>query len=397
MLVIPPSKEDVLTKTDIFRGLHVIHLVFALTVALPTYIMSTFLATFAQDKTVGLLYTAGALLSFILITIIPRILTRFGNYIVAFSLASTLAVLTLLFAFTHIPWIIFISFIFYSAFLNVMFFTQDVFIERFSSDARTGSIRGVFLTLTNIAFLISPFIAGSILTNGDYWKIFSLTTVTVTGVIFLLFTYLRNFKDPVYEQTELLETIKEVISRKDVLLIFIVNFLLRFFYAWMVIYSPLYLHNNIGLPWNEIGIIFTVMLVPFVLLAVPAGRLADKHWGEKELLFIGFLIAGASTIFISTMAPSATLVQWIIAFAITRIGASIIETMSESYFFKHVHSDDTHVIGLFRNTNSLAYIVGPTLASLTLFFLPFSSLFLVLGIFLIVAGTPTTLMLRDTK
>ncbi|NTV44687.1 MAG: MFS transporter [Candidatus Yonathbacteria bacterium] len=397
MLVIPPSKEVPMEKEEVFRGLHFIHFIFALTVALPTYIMSTFLTTFAIERTVGLLYTAGAILSFILITLIPRMLARFGNYAVAFSLSVAVALLTLPLAFVHIPWIVFLSFVSYNALLNVIFFTQDVFIERFSTDARTGSIRGTFLTLTNIAFLISPFMAGSILTNGDYWKIFSLTTVTITSVAFLFTLYLRNFKDAEYERVKIITTLKEITRRKNVFLIFIVNFLLRFFYAWMVIYSPLYLHNQIGLPWNEIGIIFTIMLVPFVLLALPAGHIADKHVGEKELLFIGFLIAGISTIFISTIDASAELSRWILVFAVTRIGASIIETMSETYFFKHIHPDDTHVIGVFRNTNSLAYIVGPALASLTLFFLPFSSIFLVLGIILLVMGLPVTLMLKDTK
>jgi len=397
MLIIPPAAKEDARKTEIFRGLYLIQFVFALTVALPTYVMSTFLSTFAIERTVGLLYVAGAVLSFILITLIPRILSRFGNYPVAFSLSACIAMLTLSLAFSSIPLIIFTSFVLYMACINVMFFTQDVFIERFSSDARTGSIRGAFLTLTNIAFLISPFITGSILTNGDYWKIFSLTTVTVFSVTFLLLTYMRNFKDPVYERTQFLATLKEVAQKKDVFLIFIVNLLLRFFYTWMVIYSPLYLHNVIGLAWNDIGIIFTVMLIPFVLLALPAGHIADKHWGEKELLFLGFLIMGISTAFISTMDVETELFRWILIFAATRIGASIVETMSETYFFKHIHSKDTHIIGFFRNTNSLAYIIGPMLASLTLVFLPFSSLFLVLGIILIVIGLPVTLFLKDTK
>jgi MFS family permease len=397
MLVVSPAKKEEAHKAEMFRGLYLIQFVFALTVALPTYIMSSFLATYAPERIVGLLYVGASVLSFILITSIPRILTRFGNYATGFSLATLLALLTLVLAFANVPWFVFTAFIFYIASINLFFFTQDIFIEHHSSDGRTGSIRGAFLTLTNIAFLISPFMAGSILTNGDYWKIFSLTSVTVAGVAFLLYVYVRKFKDATYDKVPLVETFKEILRKKHVTAIFIVYFLLRFFYAWMVIYSPLYLHTVIGLSWNDIGIVFTAMLVPFVLLALPAGHIADKHWGEKELLVFGFIVAGIATILIGFIEPSAELWRWIVVFVATRIGASFIETMSETYFFKHVASDDTHIIALFRNTNSLAYIVGPLIASTILIFFPFTTLFMILGGTLLLVGIPITLTLKDTK
>jgi MFS family permease len=397
MLILSPSKEENARKIEIFRGLYLIQFIFALTVALPTYIMSSFLTTYATEHTVGLLYTLGATLTFILITSMPRMLTCFGNYTVAFVITTVVALLGLVMAFSNVQWQILSAFVLYNAFTNLIFFTQDVFIERNSSDGRTGSIRGAFLTITNIAFLISPFITGTILTDGDYWKIFAMTSITVTSVVFLLFAYMRPFNDPMYDRINLITSIRAIIKKKDITIIFIIGFLLRFFYAWMIIYSPLYLHTIIGLPWNEIGIVFTIMLIPFVLLALPAGHIADNHWGEKELLFFGFLVAGIATILVAFVEPTAELSRWIIVFATTRIGASITETMSETYFFKHVASDDTPIIAMFHNTNSLAYIIGPILASLVLLFFPFPTLFMILGTLLLLIGIPITILLKDTK
>ena len=63
----------------------------------------------------------------------------------------------------------------------------------------------------------------------------------------------------------------------------------------MVIYTPIYLHEHIGLPWSDIGIIFTIMLLPFVLFEFPAGKLADGKWGEKEPPIIGIILIAVST------------------------------------------------------------------------------------------------------
>jgi hypothetical protein len=64
----------------------------------------------------------------------------------------------------------------------------------------------------------------------------------------------------------------------------------------------------------------------------------------------------------------------------TRIGASIIEVATESYFFRHVKHDDTGSMGFFRNTYPFAYIIAPLLSSVLLKFTPLWSLFMVLGV-----------------
>jgi MFS family permease len=76
-----------------------------------------------------------------------------------------------------------------------------------------------------------------------------------------------------------------------------VQFVLNFFFAWMVIYLPLLLAKEIGFSWDKIGFIFTIMLLPFLLFELPAGILGDRKLGEKELLVFGFVV-----MFISTLA-----------------------------------------------------------------------------------------------
>jgi len=76
--------------------------------------------------------------------------------------------------------------------------------------------------------------------------------------------------------------------------IFLISFLYKVYLSCLVIYIPIYLHQNIGLNWSVLGIIFSVMLIPFLLIELPAGILADKLWGEKEILTYGFFVAISS-------------------------------------------------------------------------------------------------------
>ena len=60
----------------------------------------------------------------------------------------------------------------------------------------------------------------------------------------LLVSYnLKNFKDPEYSDLKFFATVRDVRANKYIRSIFASSFLLNFFFAWMVIYSPLYLKN----------------------------------------------------------------------------------------------------------------------------------------------------------
>ena len=163
----------------------------------------------------------------------------------------------------------------------------------------------------------------------------------------------------------------------------------------MIIYTPIYLHEYMMFPWDKIGIIFGIMLLPFVVLDYPLGKLSDKI-GEKKMLLIGFVIIALSTLVIPLIKTN-TLLVWSLVLLLTRIGAATIETMSESYFFKYVDVENAEAISFFRNTNPLSFILGPALAIPVLLYTPsFEYIFFVLGSILIL-GFWITLRLRDVR
>jgi len=300
-------------------------------------------------------------------------------------------------AFLQNPYFLISLFLINSITIPLIYFSTDIFLESFSADKSTGRIRGMYLTSVNLAWALSPFISGLILINNEYWKIYLASFFLLAPMVIILVMNLKGFKDSKYETFDVWETLKVVYKNKNLFNIFSANFMLAFFYSWMTIYTPLYLYKNIGFSWGEIGIIFSIMLLPFVLVQFPLGRLADKKLGEKEILTVGFIIAAISTGVISFISSN-NIFLWAAILFITRIGASAIEIMCDTYFFKKVNNSDVNIIGLYRMNSPLAYILAPFLATIVFTFTSFDIkyIFLVLGLVMFV-GLKFSLSLQDTK
>jgi MFS family permease len=365
-------------------------------VALITYINSSFLSQFISEKSVGLLFVMGSIASIFAFVIIPIILGRFGNYLTILTL-TIIEIFTLLgMTFIKQAFIVIPLFIAYWIIFQMMFISIDVFFENSQKkETDTGSRRGIIITIINLAYIISILMLGFILKDSEYWKVYLTSTAILIPFFLIILIKFKKFKDPVYEKHKILTTAKKVWSRKAIRNIFIAQIFLRFFYSWMIVYMPIYLHDYIGFDWSKISIIFTIMLLPFVLFQIPIGKAADKWWGEKEILSIGFVIMAIFTITIPFLSMPSFILWTIILFA-TRVGASMVEITTESYFFKHVKGDDADIISFFRMTGPFAYIIGPIAVIIALQFLSFQYIFLVLGIIMLF-GLKYSFALKDTR
>jgi MFS family permease len=147
----------------------------------------------------------------------------------------------------------------------------------------------------------------------------------------------------------------------------------------MVVYTPMYLHEVHGIGFPTIGVMFTIMLVAFVIFQYPIGRLIDLVHHEREFLQAGVVIMAVTTfLFGYSLTESNILILALILFG-TRVGASIIEVVSEGYFFRSVSDSDAEIISLFRSTTPLAYLIAPLIATIVLAFTTYNMLFMILG------------------
>lgn len=349
------------------------------------------------EKFLGMLFTVSAILTMAIFIHISKILNKIGIFIFALLgiFVEITALLILAFMPENIPFLI-AAFIIHLVVVNTVAFSNDLFIENFSSDDATGSIRGTLLTTGSIAFILSPFIAGLVLTDGEFWKLFFMSAVILAPNLILLIMKFHDHHDPHYTEVKMVAVLKEIWEKKDIYRIMASSFLLRFFYAWMVVYSPIYLHNAMGIAYSDIvGIIIPIAILPFLLFEYILGKIADEKLGEKEILIAGIIILAITTASI-TFIESSNVLVWAAVLFSTRIGASFVEIMTETYFFKKIGPDDAHLIGYFRNMRPLAYLISPLAATALLLVIDFKYLFLVLGVIMLY-GLRYAITLNDTR
>ena len=368
---------------------------FSIPVALTSYINSSFLEIYVGKNYIGIIYIIASIITILGLLKMSRILTRFGNRLTILSSCLFIFLSLVLLAFGKNIFLIIPAFILYFLSTNFIITSLDIFIEDFSRASNIGALRGFYLTIINLAWIVAQMISGSIIDKSYFFGIYLFGAGFMFLVMLIFILFLRDFKDPEYKKVAVVKTIKTFIQNEHISKIYFVNLILQTFYAWMVIYTPIYLHEYLGFGWDKIGIIFSIMLVPFVLVEFPLGKLSDKT-GEKKKLLWGFSIITVSTLLIPFMnEPSLLLLALVLFF--TRVGAATIEVMSESYFFKVVNEENADEISFFRNTPSVSYIIAPLIAVPALFLIPsFKYLFFVLGAILVI-GFLITLRLKDVK
>lgn len=362
--------------------------------ALVLYVLSTFLKERSGFDNVGIFYVLGYLLALFLLLKLHQLVKRYGKskLFLFFLFFKSFSLLGMALFFSHQMSLIFGVFSLTSGAL--MWACLDLILENYSKDKTTGRTRGAYLTALNTGILVAPFLATWIIATFGYRQLF-LVSAGLTGLATVItWIFFRNINHEHGKDLQVKGVLKKIFKNKNLAGIYCISLLLELFYAIAVVYTPLYL-IQLGLSWNEIGKIFTVMLIPFVIVQYPLGIVADKKTGEKEWLGTALVISGVSTAMISFVA-SGNVLLWMFILFMTRVGAAIIELMRDSYFFKNVGAQDVDIIDYFRTTRSVAYILGMTLSGIFLLFFDMKYIFLFLAV-LLLSGLVPLGKLKDTK
>lgn len=329
---------------------------------------------------VSILFTIGSTLSLILVFFCTRIIRKIGLV----RLAIIVFVLTILSLYiignSQSAGLIIPAFIFYTGFNAIILYCFDLFIEHYAKRELLGNIRGLYMSLSYLGWIGAPALAGLLTHRYGFGMAYLVAAGMVLIGLCIILIAERSYIDHDYDTRSFSKTF--TLLRKTPLLrrVITINFILQFFFVWMVIYSPLYLHTILQFDLETIGILFSIMLIPYVIFPYRIGKLADRI-GERNLIIAGITITAIATMIFALLGAQSALYYGIILF-ITRIGASITEIATESYFFKQVTDSDTAMIGIFRNMMPFAYIIGPIVGAVLLGFISYSSLFIVLSILL---------------
>ena len=273
----------------------------------------------------------------------------------------------------------------------------DAFLEEESEDEEAGRARGLHILFFNGGMLPAPFFAGMLMERFGYSGVFLAVIGCYVCMGWGIFVLRRKKREACAPETALSfrEAWKKLARNGDLLLMYGISVLLEGFYGITAFAFPLFLADA-GLDFSQSGFIFTCMLLPFLLFSYPAGRLADTRWGEKEML-VGALLFLSVVFGIVAVTVSSSVWVWAILLPLTRVGAALIETMRDAYFYKQVDGNDFDVIAFFRTARSVGIILATSGA-----FLFFSwthsfreLFFLSAGILLV--GSFFALRLRDTE
>lgn len=371
---------------------YIANLIFSLHFNVLVYVNSSYLSQYFNLGGVSLLYILGSIGNIILFFLSIRIENHYGNrkFFTLFLLLELIAVGGLAFASNAISIALF--FILFMSTSHILLFSLDIFLEDATPTFKTGSIRGIYQTITNLALVLSPLLIAFIAPNGEFTHLYIVSTILIFPLLLLANYSFKGFKDGVHRIPGL--PLKLWFKTTNVRRVTEVRHTLDLFYSFMVIFMPIYLHQYIGFSWTNISLIFSVMLLPFIIFEIPVGKLADKWCGEKELMTLGLFIVGTCLIIISFLkAPN--MLYWIMVLFASRIGASIIEITCESYFFKHVDKRDTGLISIYRLSWPSAFILGPIIGTFSLSLFPYQTMFLFLS-FIVLRGMNTSTKLKDT-
>ena len=385
-------------RQGIFGWLYLANLFYGLHFFGVLYINSSFLERHISQSEVGFVFAVSSMLAIVALASAPLFLRSLGNYNMALLVTgiNLAAVLGLSFV-TDLGWIL-VLFAIHTMLLPLILLSFDVFIESNNHDeGATGSIRGIFLSMGLIAALFSPFIASRIAGEGaQYEMVYFFAGLALVPILLILSLRFQNFIDPMYQALSPRKMLRAVWRNDNLWRISMAQFLMRFFLSWYVVYMPLHLHLNVGFTWPEIGLILFLMLIPYVVLEYPAGKIADRWLGEKEILTLGFVIMGVSTLAFFWL-ESTSLWVWAAFLMATRAGAALVEVMTETHFFRMVNGADASILSIFRMLRPIAYTIGPGVAGVFLFFAEdIQYLWLILaGVML--AGVYHALRLKDSK
>ena len=280
---------------------------FSVSTALMLYINSSFLSSFVNQKLMGLVFALASVFSIIGLLIAPSIFKKIGGYKFLLLVIALDALSILIFAFSKSAWVAIPAFVAGFALNILIVFSLDELLKIFSKGPTTGSTRGIYLAICHLALILAQLASGTVLGYFSFKEVY-LMACGIMLVFFLFSSFtLKNIPDPKYDNLKALQYIKAFFKNRNLLRAYGINFLLQFFYAWMIIYTPIYLHAHLGFSWREIGIIFAIMLLPFIVIPFHVGKYGDKV-GERKMLMLGFTIITLSTLslfFITSTGASA--------------------------------------------------------------------------------------------
>lgn len=362
------------------------------------FILAPYLATLLPAAVVGLAIALGAIVTLVIFPFLPGLVRRFGPQKISIALALIEIMLLLGLATGPGALLAVIFSAFAMALAPFSAYQLDLMLEAVVTDeGSAGRIRTLFLSFAGIALVLAPLVAGLLLGETNrYWLVFLAAALVLVPFVFIMARHDLPLPAPP-KRTNLRDACLCVLADRDLRAVMLGYLTLQLFFHLAPLYIPLYLHIELGIPWSELGWMFAVMLIPFVVLEYPAGWLADTNLGDKRILAAGFVITGISFAALGLVTISTPLFAILAVLVLSRVGAALVEAMTEGHFFRRVSSEDANTVSLFRMLRPTGALLAPIVGGLLLAVADYSALFAITGLIILLFGLVSARGIRDSR
>lgn len=364
--------------------LYLSYFFFSWCIGFTVYSNSKVIEVINGQESIGIVYGISAALSLVLSTwVTPHLIKFLGNRKTV-GLSILLALVSLLgISFANNSIVVALSFILFFASQILISFGFDVFFEHNTLKDNAIRARGMVVSLQHIGRMLGPMLAAIITYNLGLRAPYQVSFLLLVISGLTLYFATTKFKDKEYPVASFLSSIKKIIKRPDLKKPLSSVLLLHIFYALMVAFVPIYLSDIIGIDAKSLGIMFTIMLIPFVVLGYPVGKILDTGISGRRVAQIGLVLMTLATLSFPFVKTQSVLI-WVIILLISRIGAVVLETAGEGIFFRNIEEQDTELLGIMRDMQPVGYFIASLVGVIVLSIGTITHIFYVIGAILIV-------------
>ena len=371
-------------KSIYTRLLYISYFFFSWGIGFTVYSNSRVIESINGRESVGIIYAIAAGMSLVFSTwITPSAIKILGNRRVA-GLAIMLELLAIVgIRYFENPMLFAVSFMLFLIAQILISFSYDIFFEHNTLKDNSGRARGLVVSLQHIGRMLGPAFAAAISISYGVRIPYQISFILILITGFFLFFATKNFKDKSYVPNSFITSVKAILKRPELRKPIMSILLLQTFYGLMVTFVPIFLAENRNMSAESLGMLFTIMLSPFVVLSYPIGKSLDNGASGRLAARYGLIIMILSTVLFPILDTSLVLV-WAIVLIASRLGAAILETAGEGIFFKNIKEEETELLGIMRDMQPVGYFIAAFVGVIALLIGPIDYIFYIVAIILTV-------------
>ena len=176
--------------------------IFSIPIALTSYINSSFLEGYINEKYVGAIYIIASIFTIWWMLKMPKILSRFGNVLTAIIFLTLNFISLLTMAFAGSIYFVLPAFVLFFISINFLFACFDIFIEDVSKNGSVGKLRGLFLMFTNLAWVFAQLVSSSIIAKSSFQGIYLFAACFIFLLSLILIFGFKSFKTKNFEKAK---------------------------------------------------------------------------------------------------------------------------------------------------------------------------------------------------